>query len=170
MQTEQAKFLLDFLLPQVEHEAKTTRRVIEAVPADKGDYRPEPVSRKALELAWHIAASEVWFLNGVANADFAWSGEDMPAEIKTPADIGAWYDKNLTAGVAKVKALSGEQLTKEVPFFGIITQPNVSYLQFMIKHSVHHRGQLCAYLRPMGSKVPDVYGGSADEPFQASAA
>ena len=32
--------------------------------------------------------------------------------------------------------------------------------------SVHHRGQLSTYLRPMGSKVPSIYGGSADEPVQ----
>jgi len=43
--------------------------------------------------------------------------------------------------------------------------PAVNYLTFVEKHSIHHRGQLATYLRPMGSKVPDIYGGSADEPF-----
>jgi uncharacterized damage-inducible protein DinB len=32
-------------------------------------------------------------------------------------------------------------------------------------HSIHHRGELATYLRPMGSKVPSIYGGSYDEPF-----
>jgi uncharacterized damage-inducible protein DinB len=27
---------------------------------------------------------------------------------------------------------------------------------------VHHRGQLSTYLRPMGGKVPAIYGPSAD--------
>jgi uncharacterized damage-inducible protein DinB len=43
------------------------------------------------------------------------------------------------------------------------------YLQFMLMHLSHHRGQLSTYLRPMGSKVPSIYGGSADEPFQMPA-
>jgi uncharacterized damage-inducible protein DinB len=35
-------------------------------------------------------------------------------------------------------------------------------------HGIHHRGQLASYLRAHGSKVPAIYGGSADEPFQAA--
>ena len=49
----------------------------------------------------------------------------------------------------------------------MMTQPNVTYLGFANNHGIHHRGQLAAYLRAMGSKVPSIYGGSADEPFQA---
>jgi uncharacterized damage-inducible protein DinB len=37
-----------------------------------------------------------------------------------------------------------------------------------LNHGIHHRGQLMTYLRPMGSKVPSIYGGSADEPFQGA--
>jgi len=47
-----------------------------------------------------------------------------------------------------------------------MNEPAFSYLQFAQDHLVHHRGQLSTYLRPMGGKVPDIYGGSADEPFQ----
>jgi uncharacterized damage-inducible protein DinB len=44
--------------------------------------------------------------------------------------------------------------------------PAVMYLQFMLNHSIHHRGQLSSYLRPMGAKVPSIYGGSFDEPME----
>ena len=44
--------------------------------------------------------------------------------------------------------------------------PAVAYLNFMLSHTIHHRGQLAAWLRPMGGKVPSIYGGSADEPFE----
>jgi uncharacterized damage-inducible protein DinB len=30
--------------------------------------------------------------------------------------------------------------------------------------AVHHRGQLTTYIRPMGGKVPSIYGPSADDP------
>jgi uncharacterized damage-inducible protein DinB len=47
--------------------------------------------------------------------------------------------------------------------------PAAFYLQFLNNHSIHHRGELATYLRPMGSKVPQIYGGSYDEPFQPPA-
>jgi uncharacterized damage-inducible protein DinB len=51
----------------------------------------------------------------------------------------------------------------------VFAYPAVVYLNFMITHAVHHRGWLCAYLRPMGAKAPSIYGGSSDEPWQAPA-
>ena len=169
MTSDQATFLREFLLPQVEDEAKTTRRVISAVPADKSSYSPDPVSKNALDLAWHIASADVWFLESVAKGEFPMEESPMPAELKTPADIAAWYDRALAAGIQKVRALTGDQLAKSINFFGVLDAPNVTFLQFLIKHSVHHRGQLSAYLRAMGGKVPSIYGGSADEPFQMPA-
>ncbi|MGA3241300.1 MAG: DinB family protein [Bryobacteraceae bacterium] len=45
----------------------------------------------------------------------------------------------------------------------------MAYLNIGLKHTVHHRGQLSSYLRPMGAKVPSIYGPSADEPRKAAA-
>jgi uncharacterized damage-inducible protein DinB len=47
-------------------------------------------------------------------------------------------------------------------FFGMFEWPRLRFIGFANNHSVHHRGQLAAYLRAMGSKVPDIYGPSAD--------
>ena len=168
MNPEQATFLLNFLLPQVEEEAKATRRVIAAVPSDKASYSPDPTSKNALDLAWHIASVDVWFLESIAKGEFGMEESPMPAELKDTAALASWYDRSLAAGIQKVKGMTGEQLAKSLPFFGM-ELPTVTYIQFLIKHSVHHRGQLSAYLRAMGSKVPSIYGGSADEPFQMPA-
>ncbi|MBM3756134.1 MAG: hypothetical protein FJW38_19370 [Acidobacteria bacterium] len=62
--------------------------------------------------------------------------------------------------------MSGEALASERNFFGAFNFPAVVYLNWANIHSIHHRGQLSAYLRSMGGKVPSIYGGSADEPFQ----
>jgi uncharacterized damage-inducible protein DinB len=61
--------------------------------------------------------------------------------------------------------MTAEQLATPVDFLGVFNLPAVFYLGFVNNHSIHHRGQLAAYLRPMGSKVPSIYGGSADEPM-----
>jgi len=61
-----------------------------------------------------------------------------------------------------LKETSGDQLVKVVDFRGILKFPAVIYLQIALSHSIHHRGQLSMYLRPMGAKVPSIYGESFD--------
>jgi uncharacterized damage-inducible protein DinB len=79
--------------------------------------------------------------------------------------VTAWYDENIKRGIARVASMTAEQLMTPVEFFGVFNLPAVLYLGFLNNHSIHHRGELATYLRPMGSKVPSIYGGSYDEPF-----
>jgi len=155
-------------MPQIQNEHKTTRRVIEAVPADQCSYKPDPKCMSAMELAWHIASSECFFLNGVTKGEFNPGGK-MPDTIKTPADVLKWYDENFPKACAGVGALKGQDLVRNIDFFGVFNHPAIGYVTLMCNHSIHHRGQLSSYLRPMGAKVPRIYGGSADEPVQLPA-
>lgn len=169
MTPDQAEFLLtQIYLPQMQNERKTTRRVIEAIPADKGGYRPDPASHTALELAWHLASSECFFLNAVAAGKFE-AGGGMPDSIKTSADVLKWYDDNAAKATAAVSKLNGEALLKPIDFRGVFNFPAIVYIGLMNNHAIHHRGQLATYLRPMGAKVPRIYGGSADEPMELPA-
>ena len=61
-----------------------------------------------------------------------------------------------------LNAAAQRELAEELDFFGMMKTPAVAVLGVMIKHSIHHRGQLSTYLRPMGCKVPGIYGPSAD--------
>jgi uncharacterized damage-inducible protein DinB len=168
MTNDQAEFLLhQVYLPQIKHEQKTTSRVLAAVPSDKGDFKPHADSMGALQLAWHIASADCFFLNGVAAGKFE-SGGPMPESIKTPQDVVRWFDENFPKAVAALSALKGDELTRIIDFHGVFQLPAVAYVGLMNNHSIHHRGQLSAYLRPMGAKVPAIYGGSADEPIQAT--
>jgi uncharacterized damage-inducible protein DinB len=163
---EQAAFLSKVLLQTVRKESAVTKRVLAAVPADKCKYRPHPDSRSALELAWHIASVDVWFLNGFLQGRFEMDDDDsIPADFKDSDDVVAWYEDNFPAKLDEVARLTGEFWATPMPFFGIYNYPAVLYLQFMLFHTIHHRGQLTAYLRPMGAKVPNIYGGSFDEPM-----
>ncbi|MGA7626381.1 MAG: DinB family protein [Candidatus Acidiferrales bacterium] len=166
MTPEQAKFLADILLPSVQKEYGTTRRVLQAVPPGKQNYRPHPDSRSALELVWHIASSDVWFLDGFLTGKFEMEDDSMPGDIGSSEDIVALYEDGFESKMPKLARLSPEFWALPVPFFGIYNDPMVLYLQFMLHHTIHHRGQLSAYLRQMGGKVPNIYGGSFDEPFE----
>lgn len=163
---EQAAFLASIFLPAVRKEYLVTKRVLAAVPADKCKYRPEENSRSAFELAWHIASADVWFLDGFLRGNFEMEDDNIPADFKDSDDVVAWYEENFPAKLDEVARLHADFWATPMPFFGIYNYPAVMYLQFMLSHTIHHRGQLAAYLRPMGSKVPNIYGGSFDEPME----
>lgn len=167
MTPEQATFVAQMLTQGLEREYATTRKVLAAVPEGKKDYRPDPNSRTAFDLASHIASSDVWFLTGIAKGEFVSSG---PKPFGSVAEVVAYYDKEFPAALASVKSLPGDKLAQTIPAFGIFNMPAAAYLGFANNHSIHHRGQLSAYLRAMGAKVPSIYGGSFDEPMQAPAA
>lgn len=160
----------DMVVNAMRSNANTTAKVISAIPEGRRDYRPDPKAKSAYELAWHLACSEVWFLEGISQGSFAGMAEKSKNEAQLrPGSIGEivnWYNKNLNAALDAVAKLGPAQLTKVLDFFGAFQFPAFMYLNFATHHAIHHRGQLSSYLRPMGSKVPSIYGGSADEPFQ----
>ena len=151
------------MLDGIQREAEVTKKVIAAVPDAASSYKPDPAARTAKELAWHIANSDVQFLDGIAEMKF--NMETPEHKPETSAEVVAWYDERMKSGLARIGAMSAEQLLTPVEFFGVFNLPAVLYLGFLNNHSIHHRGELATYLRPMGSKVPSIYGGSYDEPF-----
>jgi uncharacterized damage-inducible protein DinB len=169
MQADEARFLLNVLLPQLEQEIATTRKVLAAMPAGQEDFRPHPSSKSALELAWHLASSDWWFMDSILRGEFGSGDGGLPEDVRSAADVVAWYDRMVPPTVERLKSLGDEELTRPVSFFGLMNWPAVQYLLIMLLHAVHHRGQLSTYLRPMGGKVPAIYGGSADEPMQPPA-
>jgi uncharacterized damage-inducible protein DinB len=163
IQPDQAAFLLNAAyLPNLKNEQRITASVIEAIPADKVEYRPDGISKSAMDLAWHIVATEMRFMDAVAAGEFDMSPRPRPDSIKTPPDLLAWYKTNFEQRFDTVRQLSNDQLLKIVDFRGMFQLPAVMYLNFVIHHSIHHRGQLSMYLRPMGAKVPSIYGESFD--------
>ena len=172
MNAEQAKFLTEFFSTLLESEAKTTAKVIAAVPDNKRDYKPDEKSRTAWELATHLATGDVWFLDSVIAGKFNFDPAveaEQSKQFKNVNDVVTFYNREFPARIKALRALPPEKLTQIVDFFGMFQWPNASYLGFANNHSIHHRGQLAAYLRAMGSKVPSIYGGSADEPMTAAA-
>jgi uncharacterized damage-inducible protein DinB len=163
LQPDQADFLLQGVyLPALKNEHRLTKTVIESIPLDKGDYRPDEISKSALELAWHIAATEMRFMEAVSAGEFDLTPRPRPDSIKNSADLAAWYTDNFEPHFEKLTKLTNTQLLKIVDFRGMFQLPAVMYLNFVLHHSIHHRGQLSMYLRPMGAKVPAIYGESYD--------
>jgi uncharacterized damage-inducible protein DinB len=163
MTVEQAEFLLhDILLATLKNEHRTTRAVIEAVPLDKGEYRPDDIAMTAIGLSWHIIVAEMRFMDTVLTGAFDTTPRPRPENIKTSADVAQFYGQEFQKNFDKLMQARGASLIKNVDFRGLFQFPAVVFLQVGMNHSIHHRGQLSTYLRPMGAKVPSIYGESYD--------
>ena len=163
MRAENAKAVAEFLLGDLEREVATTTAVFAAVPSDHLNYQRDARAKTALGLLRHVTLEDEWFLNSIAEGQFEQFPDDSDAcGVMTPQDAATRYKERMPAAIARVRALSGEELLKELDFSGAFRMPALNFLSMVLRHSVHHRGQLSTYIRPMGGKVPSIYGPSAD--------
>jgi uncharacterized damage-inducible protein DinB len=142
-----------------EQESTTTRAVIARIP-EGSDYRPDPKSRTAREIAWQIACEEKLLIDALETGTAAWTPSAPPATMR---ELVETYERQRADIVARLKALPGERWSGPLEFFGSQRAAAPMAWGFLFD-IVHHRGQITTYLRPMGSTVPQIYGPSADEP------
>ena len=140
-------------------EAKTTRNVLSRIP-EQSEYRPDPRSRTAQEIAWQIVCEEKMLIEAIENGSAEWAPPAMPASMKEVHDA---YDRQSADITKRWEALPAAKWDGQMTFFGSERQASGMAWSFLFD-IVHHRGQITTYLRPMGSTVPQIYGPSADEP------
>lgn len=159
---DHAHAVLHTFLPGLDVEHQVTKRVIAAIPDAKADYRPDEIVKSAIDLAWHIVTAENRFLEAIINGAFDLTPMPRPATVKTAEDVNRWYAERYARNVALLQALPPDKLVKIIDFRGLLKAPAVAYADLGLHHTIHHRGQLTMYLRPMGAKVPSIYGESYD--------
>ena len=165
MTSEQGKAAADMLATVWEGEFPATCAVLAAVKDDNRGYKPDAKSRSAWELATHLATADVWFIDSITKGAFEWNQDavkQLESQFKSVNDIVAFYKKSFPEKLAALRALPAEKSTETLDFFGVMKMSRAQFIGFANNHSIHHRGQLAAYLRAMGSKVPNIYGPSAD--------
>jgi uncharacterized damage-inducible protein DinB len=140
-------------------EAKTTSKVLSRIP-DGSDYRPDPKSRTAREIAWQIVNEEKMIIDALENGTAEWAPAPAPATMK---ELCATYDTQSDGIARRLQALPSARWEGTLAFFGG-QRPAAPMAWSFLFDIVHHRGQITTYLRPMGSTVPQIYGPSADEP------
>ncbi len=155
-------FVHNVVLGILKNESRTTRSVLAAVPKVNLDYRPDPCAKTANELLRHIVSADNLFLRTVVEGVFVPGSVKVPEDLKTPEEIVEWYGEEYAKNFDAVAQLSAERLIRMVDFRGLFERPAYTFLQIGLLHTVHHRGQLSTYLRPMGGKVPAIYGESYD--------
>jgi uncharacterized damage-inducible protein DinB len=171
MTPDHAKAIADYFADIFDMEMAHTLKVLRAIPNERRDYKPDEKSRTAWELATHLVGSDLWFLDSVCDAVFAYDPEvenKRTAGLNTIDEVIAFYNREYPKRIQRLRSTPAEQLAKEVDFFGAKKGPSIWFLGLANNHGIHHCGQLMSYLRSMGSKVPSIYGGSADEPYPGS--
>ena len=140
-------------------ESTTTRKVLSRIP-EGSDYRPDPRSRTAHEIAWQIVCEEKMLIDALETGKVEWAPPPMPPTMKEVVDA---YEKQADDLATRWEALPADRWNGTLEFFGKERPASPMAWSFLFD-IVHHRGQITTYLRPMGSTVPQIYGPSADEP------
>ena len=158
---------LEFCVARRKAELPAFVRVLKAVPDGHLDYRPDPKARTAGQLAWLLAVEEAALVSLLDTGSVEWKEQEPPASV---AQIVAAYERNAAAVDERLARLDEAGWQKKVQFLMGGSPAWEDTLAQMVWgflfDAVHHRGQLSTYLRPMGGKVPSIYGPSADDPGQ----
>jgi uncharacterized damage-inducible protein DinB len=148
-----------------EKEAPAMRNVIARIP-EGSEYRPDPKSRTAREIAWLIVREQKSLVEGFEKGVIEWSESPAPATMREIVD--AYDSVNANAG-ARFRSVDATRWEEPISFqfegTEAMRSPGYEMAWGFLLDLVHHRGQLSTYLRPMGSKVPPIYGPTADEPM-----
>jgi len=138
-------------------------RVLQAVPSDKGSYRPHERSGCAADIAWTLASELRDACELVDNGEVNFVLKPAPPVSESVTA----YEKNandLETRIAKLDDAAWEKKAKFKMDGNVVWESSLGDMLFgFLFDAIHHRGQLSAYLRPMGAKVPSIYGPSADD-------
>jgi uncharacterized damage-inducible protein DinB len=161
----------DSLLPELDHEFATTRKLLASVPESKTGFRPHPKSWTLGELSLHVANVLTWLPATLKTTelDLAPPGGPayLPPKFESAAATLRFFDETSSAARAAVAGVSDGDLM--VPWTlkrrgqALFTAPRLSCVRsFVMNHMIHHRGQLTVYLRLCDVALPPVYGPTAD--------
>jgi uncharacterized damage-inducible protein DinB len=155
---------LEFCIARRKAESPAFLKVLKAIPQATSGYRPDPKARTAAELAWLLAVEEGALLSLVATGVVEW--KDTPPPSGMDAIVEA-FERDSAAVTSKMEGLGEAAWEKKVRLLmgGGAWEDTLSNMVWgFLFDAIHHRGQLSTYLRPMGGKVPSIYGPSADDP------
>jgi uncharacterized damage-inducible protein DinB len=157
------------LLPEFDQEMASTRKVLERVPLERGDWKPHAKSYSVKELASHIVTMVSWGSFTLATEELDFSTSDFKApSYDSSEELLAAFDKNAAETRAALEAADdaayGVIWTMKDGDQVFFSMPRIAVLRSMVfNHGIHHRAQLTVYLRLLDVPVPGVYGPSADE-------
>ncbi len=165
--------LSEMLLPELDQESKTTRTLLERIPAERCAWRPHAKSWTLGDLSVHLANLPSWVSLTLGTSEFDVNppgGARKNEAFESPAETLRRFDANVFKARASLAAATDAELAKPWSLknggAALFTMPKSACLRFFVlNHLVHHRGQLTVYLRLCDVPLPKVYGPTADIGF-----
>jgi len=155
---------LEFYVSRRQAERPAFIKVLKALPPGHLDYRPDPRSRTAAQLTAVLSGSEAALLALIENGEVEWKEDLGPGTVE---EMAAAYERDAARIDERLAALDDTAWEREVRMLmngAPVWSDTLSQMAWgFLFDAVHHRGQLSTYLRPMGGKVPAIYGPSADD-------
>src|SRR5262245_48152063 len=162
----------DFFIRRRDQEYTAFVDVFRALPPDQLNYRPHPASRSAGELVALLVSVEQNCAKlcetGGTSYDSGLRFHSNSGFTNLEEMIVAYerYHRELSERLRHLDAATWNHaawLTRGER--EIVLKDSVGGLLWIaLFDAVHHRGQLSTYIRPMGGKVPGIYGPSGDDP------
>jgi uncharacterized damage-inducible protein DinB len=156
-------------LSELKQEAVTTRKILEVVPLEKGDWKPHVKNFSLLQLATHVAELPNYLYTTISQNELDFAKSDYkPAVPASNKELLSIFEKNVKNAEEALMNCSDEEMRKnwtlrsgDTIFF---SSPRVSVIRGLcLNHLIHHRAQLGLYLRLLDVPVPGSYGPTADE-------
>ena len=157
------------LIGELKHEAASTRKILERIPADKLSWRPHDKSMQLGRLAKHVAELNLWVARIINSDEFDFATANFNNDV--PENVGqilSIFDEKIAEATGALEtvtddALNTKWLVKRGGHVMFELPKKVALRSFAYNHIYHHRGQLSVYLRLLDVSVPGMYGPSADE-------
>ena len=154
----------EFFCQRHQAEFPTFNRVLDALPLTQFTYRPHDRSPSTLDLVWTLANEMAACSTIIDRGEVHWTVVPAPGA----AEAVKAFQANYKALDDRVQALEDQQWTRPSKFYvgeNLLMEPPLGgFLWYLFFDAIHHRGQLSTYIRPMGGKVPSIYGPSGDDP------
>ena len=152
----------EFFLARRQIELPAFVNVLKALPADRLDYKPHPSSPDAKQLVWTLAMELRSAFEACDRGETSFPTDPAP----DLATMIAAFEQNYAQLTERVALMDEAAWTRPARLSAggkvLMEQPVREFAWMLFFDAIHHRGQLSAYIRPMGGKVPSIYGPSAD--------
>jgi uncharacterized damage-inducible protein DinB len=156
------------MIPEFDQEMATTRRLLERVPTEQGEWRPHPRSFPLGHLAQLVATMPGWLTRTLRDPSIDLAG-GVGYSFQATESLLQQFDQHVREAREALAATADEEMRVDWSLRHgervLFTLPRGVVVRQHVNHLIHHRGQLSVYLRLLEVPLPSIYGPTADEPW-----
>ena len=154
-------------LEEFDQEMASTRRLLERVPGDRGEWKPHAKSFPLGHLAQLVSWMPGWIVRTLHEPRIDLAGGSANYSVEPTATLLDGFDRNVREAREALDAVTGGALDEPWSLRHgervLFTVPRGEVVRMHLSHLIHHRGQLTVYLRLVEVPLPSIYGPTADE-------